>query len=304
MASRFELSVVVTTLGKVDIRPLLESLALQTVPPHQVVVNDQGEGEDVRRALAEYADRLNVLRTTSERGASKGRNAALVAMDVVDGVFFTDDDCQLAVDVLERTRAAFERGLDLVTGRLVSSHGARGLGRVTTETPLTKKNVWTLAIEPAMGASKRVLQSHGGYDDRLGVGGHTKYQSGEGTDLLLRAIADGMRVAHDPSITVIETATPLTQDELLRKTLTYARGTGRVYASHYSLKDRALVILRPLAGAGVRLGRGDIGESRRLFNAARGRLSALGRPGARPDESNTAHQVAIIWRGPSDAAGS
>lgn len=303
MAARLELSVVTTTLGRVDIRPLLESLAMQTTPPHQVVVNDQGDGDDVRRALSEYADRLNVLRTTSERGASKGRNAALLAMDVVDGVFFTDDDCQLAPDVLERTRVAFERGLDLVTGRLVSSHGARGLDSVTIETPLTKKNVWTLAIEPAMAASRGVLQSVGGYDDRLGVGGPTRYQSGEGTDLLLRAIADGLRVAHDPSIAVVETATPLTQEQLLRKTLTYARGTGRVYASHYSFTDRALVILRPLAGAVVRLCRGDIHESRRLFNAARGRLSALGRRGARPDESNTAHQVATVWRGSSDAAG-
>lgn len=301
MMGKLRLSVVTTTLGKVDIRPLLESLVSQTVPPHQVIVNDQSNGDMVRRALDEYTDRLNILRTTSERGASKGRNAALVAMDVVDGVFFTDDDCQLAPDVLERTGAAFERGLHLVTGRLVSSHGARGLGQVTAETPLTKKNVWTLAIEPAMGASRRVLAHHGGYDDRLGVGGPTKYQSGEGTDLLLRAIAGGMRVAHDPSIAVTETAVPLTQEQLLRKTLAYARGTGRVYARHYSLKDRVLVILRPLAGATVCLVRGDVGESRRLFNAARGRLSALRRPRDRSSEANTSDGVATVWRSAPDA---
>lgn len=99
-------------------------------------------------------------------------------------------------------------------------------------------------MEPAMIIDADVLGVVRGFDENLGIGGRTKYQSGEGTDLLLRIMARGYLVRYVPDFVVLECGDPVSGSDYRRKAYSYALGTGKVHALNYSI----LGSLRALPG--------------------------------------------------------
>lgn len=272
----------IATIGRpVHLDTLLRSLADQTQPPTQVIVVDQSHTTDTATVIDTYRDRLPLRRITSARGASLGRNTGLAALGTdYDIVAFPDDDVRLAPDALANAAAAFATGdhIGVVSGVVVFPGGYRS-HRITGghRTVLTKATVRTNTIEASCFFSARFLRSVGGFDETLGVGNPTPWQSGEGTDLLLRGLRRGWTVLFDPAILVYETGHQGTPDEpaCRAKARHYARGTGRVHGRHHGLRRRLGTVLRPLGGALLRLGAGRTDEARWHWQRAVGRIEGL-----------------------------
>lgn len=276
------IGLVCSTIGRPQgVDDLLRSIHRQTRVPEQVVVVDQSQGDEVMRVVKTWEGRVPVLRVACpRRGLSYGRNVGIAALEPVDVVGFPDDDCVYASQLLERLDRAFTADGTLagVCGRLISK-GAGGsrMRSVGSRRALDRSTVWTLAIEPAMFVRSSILRQVGLFDETLGTGGPTRWQSGEGTELLIRALDAGLRIEHHPDC-VVEEVDPrvfMTHDEYLGKVRRYARGTGRVYRMHYSWIVCARIVAGPLGAALLAAAKRDIPEARRYIEVTLGRLEGM-----------------------------
>lgn len=267
------IGVVISTIGKVDkLNLTFASLAEQTHAPHQVIVVDQSGGSMVAERVAAWQDRLPLSRITTERGVSLGRNAGWQALEGADVVVFPDDDITMEPDTLAAISIEFANsdivalGGRLSSGDRIAFQGGRGY--------FNRRDVWTKTIESTTFYRMSTLREVGGFDVTLGVGCTTQWQSGEGTDLLLRVMEHG-RALYEPSIVLTEHMDPVPPADYLRKVRKYGRGTGRVYRLRYNAFECARVIARPIAAAAANLATGRFHQARVKWQAAVGRIEGM-----------------------------
>jgi len=267
--------VVISTIGQSGALGLvLESIASQTHPAQQIIVVDQSDGMAVSDLVKRWSDLLPIARLTSARGVSLGRNTGWQALDECDIVAFSDDDCTYEPTAFAEVAREFEDlTVSALSGRLTGS-GER-LAFSGERCDIDRKSVWTKAIEATTFYRLGTLQATGGFDVTLGVGAPTKWQSGEGTDLLLRALELGGRAIYVPTIVVSEHQKMITHADYLRKVRAYGRGTGRVYRLRYTLPERVLVIVKPLIAVALHALRGRTAEARQKWQAALGRAEGM-----------------------------
>lgn len=269
------ISVVIPTLGRRDhFEKVFRSIDAQEHRPVQViVVNQGGEAEKIRRAAEPYAG-LDVVVISSDRGASKARNAGVAAAADVDIIGFLDDDCLYAPSALSEAVKAFESpDVGATSGRLMAVQERVQFGEKARD--IDTRTVWTHAIEATTFVRASVLAEVGPFDECLGIGCPTPWQSGEGTDLLIRIIRAGHRVTYSPSIVVHELQEPVASAQWITKVRAYARGTGRVYRRHYGLLSWGRVVAAPLVAAIYAAGNGRREEAARKVQASIGRLEGL-----------------------------
>ncbi|MFL6052240.1 MAG: glycosyltransferase family 2 protein [Actinoallomurus sp.] len=253
-------AVVVTTIGRPPLLDhLLASIHAQTLRPSEVIVVDQSSDNGTRKVVDAWTDRLPMRYLTSAPGASAGRNAGVGALGEYDLVAFPDDDTSYVPDTLARAATALSNGVSAgaVSGRLLgtpdrpaqleSSFGDQPMS-------LDHRTVWTSAIEATCFFSRDFIRTVGGFDEDLGVGAASPWQSGEATDLLLRGLKAGWTLLFDPRIVVNEhnPDAPSPHDRADRtKARRYARGTGAVCRRHHGLGTQVMIVFRPLAAAAL-----------------------------------------------------
>ncbi|GAA4604506.1 hypothetical protein GCM10023195_15360 [Actinoallomurus liliacearum] len=281
MSAQPRMACVVATIGRpVHLDTLLRSLADQTLPPSHVIVVDQSTNTKTADVIDTWRDRLPLRRLTSARGLSLGRNTGLAALgDDYDIVTFPDDDVRLAPDALANAAAAFATGdhIGVVSGALITPSGRLDRQQAPARpTPLTERTVW-VAAEGATSVRSAFLRSVGGFDETLGVGNPTPWQSGEGTDLLLRGLRAGWTILFDPAIAVHETCEEdgPAEPRCRAKARHYARGTGRVYRRHHGIRRQLISVLRPLGGLLLCSFTGRGAEARWHWQRALGRAEGL-----------------------------
>jgi hypothetical protein len=125
----------------------------------------------------------------------------------------------------------------------------------------TKNNVWRCAVSTAMFLRRTVAAAVGGFDEDIGVGANSAYQSGEETDYVLRALEGGFQMWYESSLTVHHP--PLYSMERLRRTTyPFALGTGCILRLHrYPLHQVGGHLIRSFGGAAVSLCRGDTAKA-------------------------------------------
>lgn len=270
--------VVISTLGKSTALSLvLDSLVTQSSPAKQVIVVDQSEGSTISDLVRTYEGLLPITRLTSALGAARGRNTGWRALTDCDVVAFPDDDCTYGTEVLAQISSLFEDvSIGAVSGRLTGVD--QRLAFAETRSIIDRKSVWTKAIEATTFYRLTSIAGANGFDDSLGVGSDTIWQSGEGTDLLLRVLDLGWIAVYEPSIVVTEHQIEITPEAYLRKVRAYGRGTGRVYRLRYTPMERALVVTRPIAAAVACVLKGRPYDAQKKLNAAIGRLEGMRHP--------------------------
>ncbi|WP_178997470.1 glycosyltransferase family 2 protein [Paenarthrobacter nitroguajacolicus] len=244
-------SVVIPSLSpNAGLLRLLQSLELQRFTYSQIIIVDQSLGLKSRAVLENYEGSLRpkIQIIESEPGLAKARNAGLSALrDGWDVVLLPDDDVWLDGDVSESVTKAIRQGVSAGSGRLDPENGTDGL-RIDfpdKQILLTQGNVWRSSIEACYFLTPHFLKSVGMYDESLGLGAKTPWQSGEGTDLLLRGLERGLTVVYLPGYKLVEATMPTLSAEKSRRRLrNYARGTGRVFARNYSLAGRCALLIR------------------------------------------------------------
>jgi len=271
-------SVVVPTLGRRrEVIRLLESLAGQTVQNLEVILVDQNDEDELAPLLASQSWPFPVshLRKPKQRGASRARN---VGWRKARGsiVVFADDDCWYGPQVFEKCQRIFDTTqADLVTGRAADASGRSINGRFEPA-PLwvDRHNVWTTSIEWMIFFRRIVLEAVGGFDEFIGIGASTPWQSGEGQDIVLRALAGGHRCFFEPSLYGFHAELPIAASDpgIRTKARAYGRGMGFVLRKHgYGRGALAHWIIRPFGGAVVSTLTGRLSLAAYYLNVVLGR---------------------------------
>jgi len=257
-----KVSLVVSTLGRTrELDRLLGSLALQTFRDFETIIVDQNTDGRLAPVLAAADPSLTITHAASPRGLSRGRNKG-IALARGDILAFPDDDCWYPERLLADVVALFgeHHAIDLFSGKTVDAGLANSLSAFDADGhDIGRGNVWrsgnsnTIFVRTLL--AKDVL-----FDESLGVGADTIFQSGEETDFLLRLLQSGARMRYEPKILVHHDQVDLRAKEGgLQRARNYAPGLGRVLRVHRYGADQVLwFTLRPLARACLAALAGDI----------------------------------------------
>ena len=199
----------------------------------EIIVVDQNTDERVASIIEAYEDRVRIKHIRSEPGLSRGRNLAL---ECVPGsiIAFPDDDCAYPKTLLRDVYRRFA-SLPAADGIAVMSRDFDGKPsgpRWIRKAGWVRKNkVFRQAISYGLFFRARLIRQVGGFDESLGIGSESSWQSGEETDYVLRALAQGFRIFYCPNLFSLHPAAQ--QDEShFRKQAKYAAGGGRVVRLH------------------------------------------------------------------------
>jgi glycosyltransferase involved in cell wall biosynthesis len=258
------ISLIVATVNRVaELDRLLCSLEDQTYRDFEVIVVDQNSDHRLAPLLTRH-DRLVIQHLHSERGLSRARNAGLrVAQG--DIIAIPDDDCWYPGHLLASVTGWFEShsGFGLLsTAVRTAENKPSGIKSPTTSRRCTKSDVWRCAVSTALFMQRSVSTAVGGFNEDIGVGARSRYQSGEETDYVLRALENGFQMWFESSLTVHHP--PLDSIERLRQTTySYALGAGCVLRIHnYPLHQIGGHLFRSFGGAAISLCQGDLARAR------------------------------------------
>ena len=178
---------------------------------------------------------------------SRSRNAGLARIRG-DCFAIADDDCVYTPEVAARVLAAFRHHPDL--GVLMGSSLSLDPGPLPegeTPLPLPEWRLFTGCPSYVQFYRTAVTAVVGGFDESLGVGCGTPWQSGEETDFALRAVRAGFAAARVPGVVVLHPATTPAGPAMRRKIRVYAQGRMRLLRKHgCSPAFVALNVLYPL----------------------------------------------------------
>ncbi|MFC9972652.1 hypothetical protein ACFVH6_17365 [Spirillospora sp. NPDC127200] len=193
----------------------------------------------------------------------------------IDIVVFADEATWYPPDAFEAGVRALDPAVDAMSGRIpVAGDDARPDAE-DGPCPLDSRTVWTRAFIGACLFRTRFLRAVGGFDEGLGAGSGTPWQSGAGTDLLLRGLRAGQTIMFDPAVRAFEDDPDDPGPADRARVRHVARGTGRVYRRYYDGHACARVIFRPLGGAALAALRRRWPESAWYLHKAIGRLEGM-----------------------------
>jgi len=232
---------IMSTLGRTDdLVRFFSSLAAQSGFDCKIYLCDQNDDRRLEPIVSAWSERLSIRIVRSDRGLSRGRNAALAAaltdLDPEEAqknciVAFPDDDCWYPGDVLSKVSAFFSHHPEIsgVTGRSVNERDVPSAARSPgVPLDLTPGNLFrgSMGISYCIFLRFTVVQGVGLFDATLGVGSGTPWGAGEESDYLLRAIRQGARICYQPDIHIHHPDKGPMSDP--SRFLAYARGHGRV----------------------------------------------------------------------------
>ena len=268
------ISLIVATLNRLtELERLLTSLDAQTLKDFEVIVVDQNPDDRLVPILREH-EGLKIRHLRSQPGLSRARNAGLRAAQG-EIVAIPDDDCwypdQLLGDVTDWFASHPGFGILTVTKRSAENKPV-GPKWPATARNCARADVWQCAISSAIFMRRSACDAVGDFNEKIGVGAASEYQSGEETDYVLRALERGFQMWYEPSLTVHHP--PLDSVDRLRRTsYRFALGTGYVLRIHaYPLRLVAGQIVRSLGGATVSLCRCDLARAHTYLLRAAGQL--------------------------------
>jgi glycosyltransferase involved in cell wall biosynthesis len=245
-------SLIVATRGRVEELAVFHDslLAQQRRTDAEAIIVDQNGDDRLAPIVAHYSDRIRLLWLRSDRpNACHARNLGLRAA-TGHIVAFPDDDCLYPPGILARVDAAFaaDPALAILTGPAASPEGGLGSGRWRDSSgPITLDTLWTSVIEFNLFLRRDVALALGGFDERLGPG--TRFGSGEGNDLVARAIRAGHAARYDVDQRIVHPDKRLTPVAVERAAL-YGAGFGLVLRRHApSARLWLRFLIRPLGGA-------------------------------------------------------
>lgn len=182
------LAFIVCTLGRViPLRKLLHTLEGEIGERDLVIVVAQGNFEEIAKLIAEF-NQLPIKLIRSGRGLSLGRNRAIQMIGHSDFyLLFPNDTSWYPAGMVSSIRACL-----IKSQPSFAALGVKNALQFRSRIPersvdLDRGNLWGI-VEPGLVIKSSALLECGGFDERLGTGANTPWQSGEGSDLILRLL--------------------------------------------------------------------------------------------------------------------
>jgi 2-beta-glucuronyltransferase len=191
------ISLVVCTLGdrQRQLTRLIRSLADQKFNAFEVILVDQNPHGHIDEILKTECSGLVLKHVKSDPGLSIARNVGLLSA-TGDIVGFPDDDCWYFPDTLMQVALFFRQNpkIDILLGRTVDEFDQPSLSPLRKESgSVNRSNVWISGNSNTLFVSKDAIPSAGAFDEKIGVGAPSRYQSGEETDFILRLMKNKAR---------------------------------------------------------------------------------------------------------------
>jgi len=261
----------------------LDSLAGGTYRNVELILVDQSQQDGPLSSLISQQP-FPVLRLRSQPGLSRARNIGLAAASG-DLVAFPDDDSWYPRTLLGRVVERFrvDPFLGGLAGRPVDADGHSAFPRWDLRAgSVDKFNVWRRCNSNALFLSRATVERVGGFDETLGLGSGTPWESSEDVDYPLRVLAAGLPISYDPTLLVHHPRTlPVFDSAGVARAESYGRGMGRVLRKHgypwwFVLYQGA----RPFAGALLSAAAGRVAKARYHRAVLRGRREGFSAPRA------------------------
>jgi len=271
-------SIIVSTIGKQSLIPLLESISRQEIDLLEVIVVNQGNEGVVKNQLDDFEDELNIRYIKDNgKGLSRGRNIGLTYAKG-DFINFADDDCWYSDSVLIDVENYFlsNQSVDYLSVFVDDENGSGSIASFQNYPGrIDRKNIFTTHVEFAIFFRKRFFNNNLRYDENMGVGCPTKVQADEGLDLLFRSMKLGRIGYYLPSLTIYHPS-PFEQSG---KNMAY-RGYHYSYARGYLTKKYKLplnsffyTMLKHLMGCWLYLLVGNVAKFKYYLNCGAGRFA-------------------------------
>ena len=198
-------SLIVCTVDRFDqLERLFKSLKDQRNAVFEVVLVDQNDDDRLKAPVEAFSQFFPIRHIRSARGISRARNNGM-AVAGGDYVCFPDDDCWYEPDTIEIAGGLFAAHPDLsiVTGRTLDAAGMPSVSPTGDERlAITRRNYLNCGNSNSIFVRRSALAAIGGFDENLGVGSDSPFQSGEEADFLLRSIAVGQSLMYFPNLIV------------------------------------------------------------------------------------------------------
>lgn len=279
---KVKFSLIMSTLGRtLEVERYLASLNAQTYRNFELIIIDQNTDGRLEPLIKLYINSFPIVHLHSEKGVCKGRNMGL---DHSDGsvVGFPDDDCWYPPELLQRVSDKLAKVplLDGLSVRITNQDGQALFGSrkvVRKAGFLNAYNIWLQMMTSTLFVRRKITTAIKGFDEQLGPGAPTIYQSGDETEYALRMLEEGFKIYYDPEITVYHPDTRNVYSEAaIKKAYFYGCGAGRVIVMHsYPLWYKCNVLIRPLGGALISAAKLKLKKSHFHWNIFIGRLRGL-----------------------------
>lgn len=198
-------SLVVATRGRVEpLERLVASLREQTHQDFELILVDQNGDDRLLPLVSSCRDRLRLIHTRSQPGATISRNAGM-RLTTGQIIAFPDDDCWYEPNTLAKAIEGLNQFPD-ADGILVRCLNDLGepltAANITDVTRVDRNNVFHIGLMISMFIKADLVKDLGGFDERLGPGPRPDWIGGEETDLLLRLMKVGAEIWFWPSARV------------------------------------------------------------------------------------------------------
>jgi glycosyltransferase involved in cell wall biosynthesis len=226
-------ALLLTTRGRRhELVRFFDSLTFQSYSNFTVYLGDQNAPGVLDDILNLYADSLHIKRIMLQpAGLSRARNALLshVREDIVA---FPDDDCRYTKDTLERCAEVFAGypHIDALIGRWLERNG-RSTGASKPQVVKQPFGLFRHAPSITLFFRKQIFDALR-FDESIGIGSPSRFQSGEETDLLLRAHQKGFVPARTASVVVYHDNSAADDSATLKKVRSYAAGRMALLRKH------------------------------------------------------------------------
>ena len=279
-------SLIVATLGRTqELDRMLASVASQSFASVDVIVVDQNMDDRVERVVERWKCRLRCLHVRSPRGLSRARNRGLhLASGAIVG--FPDDDCWYPDDLLLRVNEWFQQhpAHDFLCCAAQDGSGREVASRWPTHSmEVDRGSVLRACASASLFVRRSALDHIGGFDERLGLGAATPFQSAEDSDVALRCLQNGRRGWFEKQLHVYH---PDKSAEInSSRAFHYGMGFGCLLRMHgYSATTLLYHVARALGGAARSTLLAKPEKALFYWESARGRLSGYLHRG--PDQMN------------------
>jgi GT2 family glycosyltransferase len=255
-------SLIVCTVDRFDqLERLFGSLSKQRHRDFEVVLVDQNEDDRLVPVVERFSPSFVIRHMRSARGISRARNNG---MAIAEGTYvcFPDDDCWYEPDTLEAADRLFSANatLSILTGRTLDGVGQPSVSSTGNEKlSITRRNYLKCGNSNSIFVRRSALAAIGGFDEDLGVGASSPFQSGEEADFLLRSIAAGQSLMYFPELIVHhDQVTSEIGPKQIERARKYGRGFGALLRKQrFSFVYFLYRLMRPLAGSLAAAVRGD-----------------------------------------------